>query len=82
MYWLAVVVGVVAWMLATRQTVSEAAVRDRHPVERPALSIRWNRATGVGRVGLAAATVGRIAWASLIVLTFLAVSIGAATWMY
>ncbi len=84
MYWLVVLLGGAAWMLATRPRITEAEseATGRRPAEHTALSVRWNRATGIERAGLVAMTISRIAWVGLIMLTFVAVVIGTATWMY
>jgi hypothetical protein len=82
MYWLVVLLGVAAWMLATRPSLTEAEAPGHRLAEHTALSRRWNRATGIQRAGLVAMTIGRVAWVGLIMLTFVAVVIGTATWMY
>ena len=82
MYWSLILLGVTVWVLATGSGISEPEVPDRRPIERLTLSVRWSSATPVERAGLAALTIGRIAWTGVIVLTFVIVVIGAATWMY
>lgn len=82
MYWLLILLGGAAWVLATRQSIANTEAPGRAATELTPFSVRWNRATRIERAGLAIVTIGRIAWVGLIMLTFVAVMIGTASWMY
>ena len=82
MYWLVIVAAVFAWMLVARPGGSEPVVAVRPPTHRATVVERWNRATGTGKVALAAVAFARVVWIGVLLAVLAAVIVGTATWMY